>query len=62
VIADNQLALNSARGEEALRLELARLLEAQETDEGLTYEDSIPKLRETPTMIAGNIWVPPPRR
>jgi hypothetical protein len=55
VIADNQLALNSARGEEALRLELARLLEAQETDEGLTYEDSIPKLRETPTMIAGNI-------
>jgi len=38
-------------------VELARLLEAQDAAEGLTDEDSIPELPETPTTFSGDIWV-----
>src|ERR1700722_5966948 len=77
VIADNQLALNSGWDEEALRIELAllqeadydldlvgfddvelaRLLEAQEAAEGLTDEDAVPKLQETPVSVPGDLWL-----
>jgi ParB-like chromosome segregation protein Spo0J len=38
-------------------MELARLLETQETADGLTDEDAVPDLPETPTTLAGDIWV-----
>src|SRR5579862_8454600 len=38
-------------------VELARLLEAQDAAAGLTDEDAIPELSETPTTVAGDIWV-----
>jgi DNA modification methylase len=38
-------------------VELARLLEAQDAAEGLTDEDSVPELPQTPTTVAGDIWV-----
>jgi DNA modification methylase len=37
--------------------ELARLLAAQEAVEGLTDEDAVPELPETPTSRAGDLWV-----
>jgi DNA modification methylase len=77
VIADNQLALNAGWSEEALRLELqalqeadfdlslvgfddeelARLLADQDTVEGLTDEDVVPALPETPVSAAGDLWI-----
>jgi len=36
--------------------ELARLLAAQDATEGLTDEDAIPKLPETPTSALGDLW------
>jgi hypothetical protein len=43
-------------------VELARLLEAQDAAEGLTDEDSVPELLETPTTVAGDTWVLGDRR
>jgi DNA modification methylase len=37
--------------------ELARLLAAQDAAEGLTDEDAIPELPETPISIAGDLWI-----
>jgi hypothetical protein len=37
--------------------ELARLLAAQDAAEGLTDEDSIPELSETPVCQAGDLWI-----
>ena len=37
--------------------ELARLLAAQDASEGLTDEDSIPELPETPVCEAGDLWI-----
>src|ERR1019366_3535101 len=37
-------------------VELARLLEAQEAAEGLTDEDAIPELQETPISVPGDLW------
>ena len=37
--------------------ELARLLEAQDAAEGLTDEDSVPELPETPITISGDLWI-----
>jgi ParB-like chromosome segregation protein Spo0J len=37
--------------------ELARLLAAQDAIEGLTDEDSIPELPETPVCEAGDLWI-----
>src|ERR1700693_4994885 len=76
VIADNQLALNAGWSEEALRLELqalqeadfdlslvgfddqelARLLAAQDAVEGLTDEDAVPEVPETPVSAAGDLF------
>jgi DNA modification methylase len=38
-------------------IELARLLEAQDAAEGLTDEDAVPELSETPTTVLGDVWV-----
>ena len=38
-------------------IELQRLLEAQDTAEGLTDEDAVPELTETPTSAAGDLWI-----
>jgi DNA modification methylase len=76
VIADNKLSLNAGWDEEALRLEiealrdadydlniigfedeeLARLLESQDANGGLTDEDSVPDLQEVPISLAGDLW------
>src|SRR3984885_4891093 len=37
--------------------ELARLLAAQDIVEGLTDEDSIPELSDTPVCEAGDLWI-----
>jgi ParB-like chromosome segregation protein Spo0J len=37
--------------------ELARLLAAQDATEGLTDEDAVPELPETPTSAAGDLWL-----
>src|ERR1700733_3414361 len=37
--------------------ELARLLAAQDAAEGLTDEDSIPELSDTPVCEAGDLWI-----
>jgi ParB-like chromosome segregation protein Spo0J len=37
--------------------ELARLLAAQDAAEGLTDEDAIPELSETPISLAGDLWI-----
>jgi DNA modification methylase len=37
--------------------ELARLLAAQDTVEGLTDEDAVPDLPETPTSMTGDLWL-----
>jgi DNA modification methylase len=37
--------------------ELARLLAAQDATEGLTDEDAIPELPETPTSELGDVWI-----
>src|ERR1039458_9598793 len=37
--------------------ELARLLAEQDSAEGLTDEDAVPDLPETPTSMTGDIWV-----
>jgi DNA modification methylase len=37
--------------------ELARLLAAQDATEGLTDEDAVPALPETPTSALGDLWV-----
>ena len=37
--------------------ELARLLAAQDAAEGLTDEDAVPELPETPVTVAGDLWV-----
>src|ERR1019366_159278 len=37
--------------------ELARLLAAQDAAEGLTDEDAVPELPETPTSTAGDLWI-----
>ncbi len=37
--------------------ELARLLAAQDATEGLTDEDSVPELSETPISMAGDLWI-----
>ena len=38
-------------------VELARLLAAQDATEGLTDEDAVPELPETPISIAGDLWI-----
>jgi DNA modification methylase len=38
-------------------VELQRLLEAQDTAEGLTDEDAVPELTETPISAAGDRWI-----
>src|SRR5712671_4344139 len=65
IIADNQLALNAGWDETLLAAglaaledeELARLLAAQDAAEGLTDEDAIPELPETPISLAGDLWI-----
>ncbi len=37
--------------------ELARLLAAQDAAEGLTDEDSVPELPETPISVLGDLWI-----
>src|ERR1019366_3289478 len=37
--------------------ELARLLAAQDPAEGLTDEDAVPELPETPISLAGDLWL-----
>ena len=37
--------------------ELARLLAQQDAAEGLTDEDAVPELPETPTSVTGDIWI-----
>jgi DNA modification methylase len=37
--------------------ELARLLAAQDAAEGLTDEDAVPDLPETPTSVLGDLWI-----
>jgi DNA modification methylase len=37
--------------------ELARLLAAEETTAGLTDEDSVPEVPETPVSAAGDLWI-----
>jgi DNA modification methylase len=37
--------------------ELARLLAAQDATEGLTDEDTVPALPQTPTSVAGDLWI-----
>jgi DNA modification methylase len=37
--------------------ELARLLAAQEATEGLTDEDAVPELPQTPVSVTGDLWV-----
>ena len=37
--------------------ELARLLADQDAAEGLTDEDAVPELAETPTSVAGDLWI-----
>jgi DNA modification methylase len=37
--------------------ELARLLAAQDATEGLTDEDAVPPLPQTPTSICGDLWI-----
>jgi DNA modification methylase len=37
--------------------ELARLLAAQDAAEGLTDEDAVPELPETPTSVTDDIWI-----
>jgi DNA modification methylase len=38
-------------------VELQRLLEAQDASEGLTDEDAVPELPETPTTAPGDLWI-----
>ena len=38
-------------------VELARLLAAQDAAEGLTDEDAVPELPETPTSAPGDLWI-----
>src|SRR6202167_1029572 len=38
--------------------ELARLLAAQDAVEGLTDEDAVPELPQTPTSKTGDLWIP----
>src|ERR1035437_8086968 len=42
--------------------ELARLLAAQEAAEGLTDEDAVPELPETPISMAGDLWILGPHK
>jgi DNA modification methylase len=76
VLADNKLALNAGWDEEALRLEiealqdadydlnvlgfeddeLAKLLESQDANGGLTDEDAVPELQEIPISLPGDLW------
>src|SRR5438874_6227013 len=37
--------------------DLARLLAAQDAAEGLTDEDAVPELPETPICVAGDLWL-----
>lgn len=37
--------------------ELARILAAQDAAEGLTDEDAVPELEETPTSVTGDCWI-----
>ena len=37
--------------------ELARLLAAQDAAEGLTDEDAVPELPETPVSVIGDLWI-----
>ena len=37
--------------------ELARLLAAQDAAEGLTDEDAVPELQETPISVLGDLWI-----
>jgi DNA modification methylase len=37
--------------------ELARLLAAQDAADGLTDEDAVPELPESPTSVAGDLWI-----
>src|SRR5579859_584661 len=37
--------------------ELARLLASQDAAEGLTDEDAVPELPETPVSVAGDLWI-----
>ncbi len=37
--------------------ELARLLAEQDAAEGLTDEDAVPELAETPVSVAGDLWI-----
>ena len=38
-------------------VELQRLLEAQDAAPGLTDEDAVPELPETPTTVSGDMWM-----
>src|SRR5579862_901293 len=38
-------------------IELQRLLEAQDAAEGLTDEDAVPELTETPISASGDLWI-----
>ena len=42
--------------------ELARLLAAQDAAEGLTDEDAVPALPETPVSITGDLWILGPHK
>jgi DNA modification methylase len=50
--ADFDLSLTGFEDEE-----LARLLAAQDAAEGLTDEDAVPELPETPISVAGDLWI-----
>ena len=75
VIADNKLALNAGWDEEALAVEIERLLEdgfdldltgfgedeisefLKDETEGLTDEDEVPEVPETPVTVEGDVWI-----
>jgi DNA modification methylase len=38
-------------------LELARLLDAQDANDGLTDEDAVPELRQVPVSRTGDLWI-----
>src|SRR5664279_5364400 len=37
--------------------ELSRLLAAQDADDGLTDEDAVPELPQTPISVTGDLWI-----
>jgi DNA modification methylase len=53
-LADEAFDINLIGFDDA---ELARLLAAQDAGEGLTDEDAVPELPETPVSVAGDLWI-----